>query len=85
MPRALDYYGFDALVCSVTVHLTLLFQTGYLSMPEKSAAATEGISGVSVFQLLEGTTSLEKLKRRFDCLEASHLFCKNLQAVIHFL
>lgn len=54
-------------------------------MPEKSAATTEGISGVGILQLLKRTTSLEELKHRFDCLEASHLFCKNLQAVIHFL
>lgn len=85
MLRAPEYYRFDTFVCSVTVHLTLLFQIGYLSMPQKSAATTEGISGVSILQLLEGTTSLEKLKRRFDCLEARHLFCKNLQAVIHVL
>lgn len=76
MPRALDYYGFNALVCSVTVQLTLLVQIGRLSMPEKSAATTEGISGVSVLQLLEGTTSLEKLKHHFDCLEASICFAK---------
>jgi len=70
MPRAPDNSGFDALVCSVPVHLTLLFQTGDLSMPEKPAATTEVISGVSILQLLEVTTSLEKLKRCFDCLEA---------------
>lgn len=55
-------------------------------MPDKSAATTEGISGVSILHLLEGTTSLEKLKHPFDCLGASlFFFSKNLQAVSHFL
>lgn len=85
MPRAPDFYGFGTLVCSVPVHLTLLAQIGYLSMPGKSAATTEGVSGVSILQLLEGTTSLGKLKHRFDCLEANHLFCKTVQAVAHLL
>lgn len=85
MPGAPDYPGFGTLVCSVPVHLTLLAQMGYLSMPEKSAATMEGVSGVSILQLLEGTTSSGKLKHHFDCLEANHLFCKTLQAATHFL
>lgn len=85
MPRASAYDRFDTLVCSVTVHLTLLFQTGYLSMPEESAATTEGISSVSVLQLLDTTTSLEKLKLCFDCSKRNWLFCKDLREVIHFL
>lgn len=85
MPGAPDYSGFGTLVCSVPVHLTLLAQIGYLSMPEESAATTEGVSHVSILLLLEETTSLGKLKHHFDCLEANHLFSKTLQAVTHFL